>query len=146
METESKQSTGAEPSAMPWLDDIKKLIDKYQLPGVDVAALVDWQRKDMEALAEANRQAFEGIKALIDRRNEILQETLAQWQATVKDATSADAMSKQAEAVKQGVEKAVANFTELSQMEAQARNNAWKVVQDRIQENLSNIQKLLQPK
>ena len=146
METESKQSTGAEPSAMPWLDDIKKLIDKYQLPGVDVAALVDWQRKDMEALAEANRQAFEGIKALIDRRNEILQETLAQWQATVKDATSADAMSKQAEAVKQGVEKAVANFTELSQMEAQARNNAWKVVQERIQENLSNLQRLLQPK
>ena len=146
METESKQSTGAEPSAMPWLDDIKKLIDKYQLPGVDVAALVDWQRKDMEALAEANRQAFEGIKALIDRRNEILQETLAQWQATVKDATSADAMSKQAEAVKQGVEKAVANFTELSQMEAQARNNAWSVVQERIQENLSNLQKLLQPK
>ena len=131
---------------MPWLDDIKKLIDKYQLPGVDVAALVDWQRKDMEALAEANRQAFEGIKALIDRRNEILQETLAQWQATVKDATSADAMSKQAEAVKQGVEKAVANFTELSQMEAQARNNAWSVVQERIQENLSNLQKLLQPK
>ena len=55
-------------------------------------------------------------------------------------------MSKQTEAVKQGVDKAVANFRELSQLEAQARNNAWKVVQDRIQENLSNIQKLLQPK
>jgi hypothetical protein len=40
----------------------------------------------MEALAEANRQVFEGIKALIDRRNEILQETLEQCQATVKDA------------------------------------------------------------
>ena len=146
METESKQSTGADASAMPWLDDLKKLIDKYQLPGVDVAALVDWQRKDMEALAEANRQAFEGIKALIDRRNEILQETLAQWQATIKDATSAEAVSKQTEAVKQGVDKAVANFRELSQLEAQARNNAWKVVQKRIQENLSNLQRLLQPK
>ena len=74
METESQQSAGADARAMPWLDDLKKLIDKYQLPGVDVAALVDWQRKDMEALAEANGQAFEGIKALIDRRNEILQE------------------------------------------------------------------------
>ena len=146
METESKQSTGADAGAMPLLDDLKKLIDNYQLPGVDVAALVDWQRKDMEALAEANRQAFEGIKALIDRRNEILQETLAQWQATVKDATSAEAMSKQTEAVKQGVEKAVANFQELAQMEAQSRDNAWKVVQECIQENLSNLQKLLQPK
>jgi len=146
METESKQSTGTDASAMSYLDDLKKLIDKYQLPGVDVAALVDWQRKDMEALAETNRQAFEGMKALIDRRNEILQQTFEQWQATVKDATSAEAVSKRTEAVKQGVEKAVANLRELSQMEAQSRNNAWKVVQERIQENLGNLQKLLQPK
>jgi phasin family protein len=146
METETKHSTSADAGAMPWLDDLKKLADKYQLPGVDVAALVDWQRKDMEALAEANRQAFEGTKALIDRRNEILQETLAKWQAAVKDATSAEAMSKQTEAIKQGVEKAVANFRELSQMEAQSRSNTWKVVQERIQENLGNLQKVLQPK
>jgi hypothetical protein len=63
METDSKQPTGADANAMPWLNDLKKLIEKYQLPGVDVAALVEWQRKDMEALAEANRQASEGIKA-----------------------------------------------------------------------------------
>jgi phasin family protein len=146
METESKQSTGADASSMPWLDNLKKLTDKYQLPGVNIEALVDWQRKDMEALAEANRQAFEGIKTLIDRRNEILQDTFTQWQATVRDSTSAEAISKQTEAVKQGIETAIANFRELSQLEAQARNNAWKVVQDRIQENLSNMQKLLQPK
>jgi phasin family protein len=138
--------TGSNASAMPWLDDLKKLVDRFQLPGVDIAALIDWQRKDMEAIAEANRQAYEGVKALVDRRNEILQETLAQWQAALKDATSADAMSKQADATKQGMEKAVANFRELSQMEAQLRTNAWKVLQDRMQENLVNLQKLLQPK
>ncbi len=146
METDSKQPTGADANAMPWLNDLKKLIEKFQLPGVDVAALVEWQRKDMEALAEANRQASEGIKALVERRNEILQETLAQWQAALKDATSTDAMSKQGEAVRQGVQQAIANFRELSEMEAQARSNAWKVVQDRLQENLANLQKLLQPK
>ena len=69
METESKQLTGADASAMPWLDNLKKLTDKYQLPGVN-------------------------IEALIDRRNQILQETLAQWQSTVKDASSAKAASK----------------------------------------------------
>jgi phasin family protein len=146
METDSKQPTSADANAMPWLNDLKKLIEKFQLPGVDVGALVEWQRKDMEALAEANRQASEGIKALVARRNEILQETLAEWQAALKDATSTDAMSKQAEAVRQGVQQAIANFRELSEMEAQARSNAWKVVQDRLQENLANLQKLLQPK
>jgi phasin family protein len=116
------------------------------LPSVDIDALIDWQRRDMEALTEANRQASEGLKALVERRNEILQETLAEWQAAVKDATSTEAMSKRAEAAKQGMQKAMANFRELSEMEAQARNNAWKVVQERMQENMANLQKLLQPK
>ena len=145
MET-SKQSTGTDDTSTPWLDDIKKLTEKFQLPGVDVAALVDWQRKDMETLVEANRQAYEGVRALIERRNEILQETLAQFQAAVKDATSSEAIAKQAEAGKQGVQQVIANIRELAEMEAQSRNNAWKVVQDRMQENLANLQKLLQPK
>jgi phasin family protein len=145
MET-SNQSTGADSTSTPWLDDIKKLTEKFQLPGVDVAALVDWQRKDMETLVEANRQAYEGVRALMERRNEILQETLAQFQAAVKDATSSEAIAKQAEAGKQGVQQVLANIRELAEMEAQSRNNAWKVVQDRMQENLANLQKLLQPK
>ena len=133
MET-SKQSTGTDDISTQLLDDIKKLTEKFQLPGVDVAALVDWQRKDMETLVEANRQAYEGVRALIERRNEILQETLAQFQAAVKDATSSEAIAKQAEAGKQGVQKVIANIRELAEMEAQSRNNAWKVVQDRMQE------------
>jgi phasin family protein len=145
MET-SNQSTGTDSTSTPWLDDIKKLTEKFQLPGVDVAALVDWQRKDMETLVEANRQAYEGVRALIERRNEILQETLAQFQAAVKDATSSEAIAKQAEAGKQGVQQVLANIRELAEIEAQSRNNAWKVVQDRMQENLANLQKLLQPK
>ena len=145
MET-SKQSTGTDDTSTQLLDDIKKFTEKFQLPGVDVAALVDWQRKDLETLVEANRQAYEGVRALIERRNEILKETLAQFQAAVKDATSSEAIAKQAEAGKQGVEKVIANIRELAEMEAQSRNNAWKVVQDRMQENLANLQKLLQPK
>ena len=50
------------------------------------------------------------------------------------------------QAAKQGVQKAIANFRELSEMEAQSRNNAWKIVQERMQENMATLQKLLQPK
>ena len=141
MEADSKQPGGG-----MWSDDLRKLAEKFQTPGLDIAALIEWQRKDMETLVEANRQAYAGVTALVERRNEILQETLAQWQSAIKDATGADGLAKQAEAAKAGVEKALANFSELSEMEAQARNNTWKVVQDRLQENLGNLQKLLQPK
>ena len=146
METDSSQSTSPDASVFPGIEDLKKLIEKFQLPSVDIDALIDWQRRDMEALTEANRQASEGLKALVERRNEILGETLAEWQAAVKDATSAEAISKRTEAAKQGVQKAIANFRELSEMEAQSRNNAWKIVQERMQENMATLQKLLQPK
>ena len=146
MGTDNGQSTIVDLSAAEWLGAIKKLADKFQMPGVDIQAIVDWQRKDIEALVEANRQAYEGIKALVDRRNEMLQETMAQWQTAVTDAAGADGVTKQVEAARRGVESAVANFQELSQLEAQARINAWNVVQNRMQENLSSLQKLLQPK
>jgi phasin family protein len=146
METDSSQSTSPDASVFPGIEDLKKLIEKFQLPSVDIDALIDWQRRDMEALTEVNRQASEGLKALVERRNEILRETLAEWQAAVKDATSAEVISKRAEAAKQGVQKAIANFRELSEMEAQSRNNAWKIVQERLQENMATLQKVLQPK
>jgi phasin family protein len=146
METGSGQTSGSDTGAFLGFEDLKKLIDKFQLPNVDIDALIDWQGRDMEALTEANRQASEGLKALVERRNEILRETLAEWQAAVKEATSAQAMSKRAEPAKQGMQKAMANFRELSEIEAQARNNAWKVVQERMRENMANLQKLLQPK
>lgn len=142
----SKKDAKPEAAPIPGFDDFQKLIGSFKLPGFDVSALIDWQRKDLEALAEANRKAYEGIQALFEKRNEIVQETLAQWQAAMNDATGKDAMSKQAENAKQGMEQAMTNFRELVDLEAKARNDAWKVVQDRVQENLSNLQKLLLPK
>ena len=144
----SKTAKTANPAMpqMPGLDDITKMMKQFKLPGIDIAAIVESQKKDMEALAEANRQAYEGIRALAQRRNEILMESLSQWQEAMKDATGKDALTKNTERARKGVEKAITNMRELTQMEAESRSKAWKVVQDRFQENLANLQKLLQPK
>ena len=139
--TSAKRTIG-----LPSFADLGKLVSGLKLPGVDVKAIVESQRKDMEALAEANRQAYEGIKALAKRRNEILQEALAEWQAAMKDATGKDAISKNAERAKQGVKQASDRFRELAEMESETRRKAWKVLQDRFQENLQNLQNLLKAK
>ena len=131
---------------MPSFADLGKLVGNFKMPGVDVKAIVESQRKDMEALAEANRQAYEGIKALAKRRNEILQEALGEWQAAMKDATGKDAMSKNAERAKQGVKQAIDRFRELAEMEAETRRKSWKVLQDRFQENLQSLQNVLKAK
>ena len=137
----AKRTTG-----LPSFGDLGKLVGRMKLPGIDVTKIVETQRKDMEALAEANRQAYEGIKALAQRRNEILQEALVEWQEALKDATGKDALSKGSERARQGVKLAIDRFRELAEMESESRRKAWKVLQDRFQENLANLQNLLKAK
>ena len=40
----------------------------------------------------------------------------------------------------------MANFRELAELETRSRSNVWKVMQDRLQENMTSLQKILQPK
>lgn len=140
------RGSAADPLKLPSLDDFAKMARQFKLPGVDVAAFVEWQRKDMEALAEANRQAYEGMKALVERRNEILREHIATWQDSMKDAIGADALAKQSKAMEQAMKKAMADFKELAALETKARTDAWKVVQQRMQDNMKNLRELMQPK
>ena len=140
-------STSVPKMELPSLGDLSKLAEQFKLPGVDIGAIVEWQRKDMEALVEANKQAYEGMQALAARRTEILRETLAQWQDALKTLpTGQDALASQTEAARRGVQQAMANFQELTEMEVKARTNAWKVVQDRMQENMANLGSILQPR
>jgi hypothetical protein len=44
MATDDKQSDAAGTGAMPWLGDLKKMAEKFALPGFDIAAFVEWQR------------------------------------------------------------------------------------------------------
>ena len=124
---------------LPSFDDLSKMLQQFKLPGIDVSAIAESQRKDFEALAEANRQAYAGMQALAQRRNEMLKDAFAGM-------TGPDTLSRQTEQVQQRVQQIVDNFRELAQMEAETRNQAWKVLQDRYQENVANLQALLQPK
>jgi len=127
------------------LGDLGKTLGRFKLPGIDIAAILESQRQDMETLAEANRQAYEGIKALAERRNQMLKEAFGKWQEAMKGASGTEIITKQAELARQGLQDAIANVRELAQMEAKSRKEAWKVVQDRFEENLDKLKKQLQP-
>lgn len=141
--TENKASEGA--FSASWVDEFKDLVAKYRLPGVDVAQIVDWQRKDMEAFTEANKVLADGARAVFDKRNEILRETLAQWRSALEGAMAPDALSKQTDAATAGVQRALTNMQQLAEMDMRARTDAWRVVQERMQANLVELQKLLRP-
>ena len=119
--------------------DFTKLMSQFRLPGVDFAALVDRERKNIEALAKANRIAFEGWQRLVRRQAEMLQETMKK---VVADAGKEDAKKKRADLAKEGFEKALANMRELAEITTQSQKEAFDVVRKRIEENVEDIRDL----
>ncbi len=102
--------------------DFTKLMSQFRLPGVDFAALVDRERRNIEALAKANRIAFEGWQRLVRRQAEILQETMKE---VVANAGQQDAIKKRADLAKEGFEKALANMRELAEMATKSQKEAF---------------------
>ena len=98
--------------------DINQLLAQFKVPGVDVNALMEARRKDIEAVVAANRHAYEGMQQLAQRQTEMLKEALAEWQAAAKDMMSAQSpaagTTKQVELGKQAVAKALENMRELA--------------------------------
>ncbi len=116
--------------------DFTKLMSQFRLPGVDFAALVDRERRNIEALAKANRIAFEGWQRLVRRQAEILQEMMKE---VVANAGQQDAIKKRADLAKEGFEKALANMRELAEMATKSQKEAFDVVRKRIEENVEGI-------
>ena len=138
MSNDSKSIEKSTAGEMPFFD-FTKLMSQFRLPGVDFAALVDRERKNIEALTEANRIAFEGWQSLVRRQGEILQETMKK---VVANAGQEDAMKKRADLAKEGFEKALGNMRELAEMATKSQKEAFEVVRKRVEENVESIRNL----
>jgi len=129
--------------------DVTKLMEQFKLPGIDIPAIVEARRKDIEALAEANRIAFEGMQALAQKQAEILQKSMQEAQAAMQGMTagpSAASAGNQGELIQQAFQKALSNMRELAEMAGRSQAQAMEVVGKRVQENIEETKKLLQPK
>jgi phasin family protein len=119
--------------------DFTKLLENYKLPGVDFSALVDREKKNIEALTKANKIAFEGWQALVRRQSEILQETMKE---AIANARKQDAATHRVELAKQGFEKALGHMRELAEIATKSQMEAYEVVRRRVDENVAHFKNL----
>jgi len=135
-------------SGMPFVD-VTRILEQFRLPGIDMQAILDARRKDMEALAQANQIAYDNMQALARREAEILQQTMAEWQgamAGMAGKSPAEMAAKGTELAAQAFGRALSNMRELAEMATQSQAQTYEVLNRRFQENLEELRKLLQPK
>ena len=130
--------------------DINQLLAQFKLPGVDVDALIQARRKDIEAVVAANRHAYEGMQQLAQRQTEMFKEALNEWQAAAKEMMTSQSpaagSARQVELGKLAVAKALENMRELAEMATKSQTQAFEVVNRRFHESLDEIKKSIQQK
>lgn len=123
--------------------EFAKLADRFNVPGFDVDAVLEAQRRNVEALTAANLAATEGVRALAKRQSEILQQSLDAGKKAFaklgKAGSPQDAAANQAQVAKEVFEKAVANAGELTALVAKTNAEAAEVITARIAEGLDEI-------
>ena len=133
MADENRNPEVADVGKMPSFD-FTKLMKDFRLPGVDLATIMDREKKNIEALAEANRVAFEGWQALVHRQAEILQESIKQAVGAMQ---GEDAGTKRMDLASHAFESALSNMRELAEMAAKSQKDAFDVIRKRVEENLA---------
>ena len=56
--------------------DMRNMLAQFKMPGVDMAAILESQRKDVEALVEANKSAYEAMQAIARKQTEMMTESI----------------------------------------------------------------------
>jgi phasin family protein len=130
---QGSQTGGTSGSQTPAFD-FTKMLQQFQIPGVDFSSIIERERKNIEALAEANRIAFEGWQNLVRRQSEILQDSMKR---AVDDAKNQTALKNGAELARSAFETALGNMRELAEMAAKSQRDAFEVIRKRVEENMN---------
>ncbi|WP_223880576.1 phasin family protein [Roseococcus microcysteis] len=114
----------------------------------DFQALADAQRRNLEAMAAANRVAMEGAQAVARRNMELMQQTMAEMSEAMRGLTAMDGnpatkAAQQAELMKANYERAVASMKELADLIQKSNGEALEVLNRRFAEALEEMQALV---
>ena len=130
-----------------WDVDFSKVLGEFKLPGVDVDAVLQAQRKNIEALTAANRTAAEGVQAFARRQSEILRQNFAELQAQFSSVAAPGApqekLAKQTELAKTAFEKAITDMKELAELLAKSNTEAAEIVSKRVSASFDELKTVL---
>jgi len=122
------------------------MFQQYQLPGVDVSAILEARRKDVEALTEANQAAFGGMQAIQDKQLEILRRALDDFQSIAQQLASSPTKPpvNPTDAVQKALHAALADMQDIAQKTQRTQTEAYAIVSKRMEEAVQELKTSLE--
>src|SRR5438309_3549069 len=127
----------------PFDFDVTKVFADFRFRPFEVEAVWAAQRRNIEALSQANQLAVEGVQALAQRQFELTRAAFEGFSTLLRDlaqpASTEDRIAKNTEYAKQMLDKGVNHGREVVSIATKASTDAAAVLQKRATESLDEI-------
>lgn len=128
--------------------DVTKMMADFRFRPFDIEALMACQRRNIEALSQANQLAVEGMQAVAKRQIEIARQAIEDVSVLLRDlaqpASAEDRIAKNTEYAKQMLE-SVNHGREITMLATKAGTEAADVLRKRATEGLDEFRELAKP-
>lgn len=126
-----------------FIDMFTRLGQDLKMPRVDIDAVLDHHRRNLEALQKSASAATSGASTLMSRQGQMLQELLHEIsdvaQTLRSSGSSQEIMSKQADFARRSFEAAVKNAGETADIMRKSGGESLDILRARIRESLEEI-------
>lgn len=129
-----------------WWPDLKAT--NLNMNGVDVQALMENNKKNFDAITQANQAAIAGMQNILRRQADIFRETMQTAGQLMADAlatgTPEEKLARQADIAKTAFTTAARNMEELAEMVTQSQHEALKLINQRVADSLDDLKGAVQ--
>ncbi|SEP86753.1 phasin family protein [Ectothiorhodospira magna] len=125
-----------------YMDQMNELMRQFKMPNVDMSALMELQRKNVEAMVAANRTMMESSEALMKRQTEMLTQAMneaTEMARTMGSAKQDDLPARQVDMVGQVYDRMSSHTRETFESMRLAQEAALERLDQRFRELLEEL-------
>ncbi len=124
------------------MDQFIKMFEAFTVPGLDVKAMVEGQRKNFDAMKEAAQIMAVGASDLAKKQTEIVRTAVQQAMTATSEMRVGDmaaASKMQQDFVKKAFETGLNNARELAEIVGRTNQEAYQTIEQRVRENVEQL-------
>lgn len=129
-------------------NDFSKVYEQFQATPFDLQTIMEAQRKNMQALTDAQQIALQSFQALAQRQTEIISQMVEDQSSIAKEmmgeGTPENKIAKNADIMKKIYERTVTNMRELSDMIGKSNTEASNIINKRVTAGMGELKTALE--
>ena len=126
-----------------FIDMYRRLARQLQVPQADLDAVIQFHRKNLEALERAAGASATGSSEVLEKQREIFEQILKDITKSAEElkvpATPQDFMSRQVDFVRRSFEQTIENTSALTDLMKRSGDETLQILKDRIREGMNEI-------